>query len=104
VNRLVGVAQLRGKTHSSHGGRKAHLTFELKDLRPPEAARHLKSDLSDFNIVNADLGNREASIRKQTCPVRCGARRDFRLTVEMAQPVLIDDERAPAGRGPELAG
>ena len=30
---------LRGKTHSSHGGKKAYLNFELKDLRPPEAAR-----------------------------------------------------------------
>jgi len=30
---------LRGKIHSSHGGRKAHLNFELKGLRPPEAAR-----------------------------------------------------------------
>jgi hypothetical protein len=29
---------LREKTHSSHGGGKAHLNFELKDLLPPEAA------------------------------------------------------------------
>jgi hypothetical protein len=36
--RLVGVSQLRGKAHSSHGGRKAYLNFELKDLRRPEAA------------------------------------------------------------------
>jgi hypothetical protein len=28
-----------GKTHSSLGGRKAYLNFELKDLRRPEAAR-----------------------------------------------------------------
>jgi hypothetical protein len=25
-------------SHSSHGGRKAYLNFELKDHRPPEAA------------------------------------------------------------------
>jgi hypothetical protein len=30
---------LREKNHSSHGGRKAYLNFELKDQRPPEAAR-----------------------------------------------------------------
>jgi hypothetical protein len=30
---------MRGKIHSSHGGRKAYLNFELKDHRPPEAAR-----------------------------------------------------------------
>jgi hypothetical protein len=29
---------LRGKNHSSHGGRKAYLNFELKDRGPPEAA------------------------------------------------------------------
>jgi len=29
---------LRKETHSSHGGGKAYLNFELKDLRPPEAA------------------------------------------------------------------
>jgi hypothetical protein len=28
-----------GKTHSSLGGRKAYLNFELKNLRRPEAAR-----------------------------------------------------------------
>jgi len=28
----------REKNHSSHGGRKAYLNFELKDRRPPEAA------------------------------------------------------------------
>jgi hypothetical protein len=28
----------RGKTHSSRGGRKAYLNFELKDRRPPKAA------------------------------------------------------------------
>jgi hypothetical protein len=48
---------MRGKIHSSHGGRKAYLNFELKDRRPPEAARQSKSDLSDFDIVNAHLGN-----------------------------------------------
>ena len=44
-------ARLRGNIHSSHGGRKAHLNFELKDLRPPEAARQSKSDLSDFDVI-----------------------------------------------------
>jgi hypothetical protein len=29
---------MREETHSSHGGGKTHLNFELKDLRPPEAA------------------------------------------------------------------
>ena len=47
----------RGKIHSSHGGRKAYLNFELKDRRRPEAARQSKSDLSDFDIINAHLGN-----------------------------------------------
>jgi hypothetical protein len=36
---------------------RAHLNFEVKDLRRPEAARQSKSDLSDFDIVNADPGN-----------------------------------------------
>jgi len=30
---------LRKEIHSSHGGRKAYLNFEVKDLRRPEAAR-----------------------------------------------------------------
>jgi hypothetical protein len=33
-----GKRVLRGKIHSSLGGRKAHPDFELKDHRPPEAA------------------------------------------------------------------
>lgn len=31
-----------------------YLNFELKDLRPPEAARQSNSDLSDFDVVNAE--------------------------------------------------
>ncbi len=37
--KAINVHAQRGITHSSHGGRKAYLNFELKDLRPPEAAR-----------------------------------------------------------------
>jgi hypothetical protein len=62
--------RLRGKTHSSHGGRKAHLNFEVKDLRRPEAARQSKSDLSDFDIVNADLGNSRDRIASLTSKFR----------------------------------
>jgi hypothetical protein len=54
---LISSCGWRGKTYSSLGGRKAYLNFELKDLRPPEAAAPSKSDLSDFDIINAHLGN-----------------------------------------------
>jgi hypothetical protein len=47
----------RVKTHSSLGGQKAYLNFELKDHGPPEAAAPSKSDLSDFDILNVHLGN-----------------------------------------------
>ena len=47
---------LRGKIHSSHGGRKAYLNFELKDhgpnrsrLLPRSALKMSKSDKSDFD-------------------------------------------------------
>jgi hypothetical protein len=33
------------------------LNFEVKDRRPPEAARQSKLELSDFDIINANLGN-----------------------------------------------
>jgi hypothetical protein len=39
---------LRGKNHSSPGGRKAYLSFELKDRRRPEAARLRR--VLDFKI------------------------------------------------------
>jgi hypothetical protein len=39
---------LRGKIHSSHGGRKAHLNFELKDA--PEARGLRPSQILDFKI------------------------------------------------------
>jgi hypothetical protein len=51
------------KTHSSLGSQKAHLNFEIKDRRQS------KSDLSDVDIVNADLGN--------------GARSDSRAAAHM---------------------
>jgi hypothetical protein len=35
----ISSRDLRGKIHSSIGGRKAYLNFELKDRRRPEAAR-----------------------------------------------------------------
>jgi hypothetical protein len=37
---------LRGKIHSSHGGRKAHLNFELKDA--PVARGLRPSQIHDF--------------------------------------------------------
>jgi hypothetical protein len=45
---------LRGKTHSSHGGRKAYLNFELKDahrsrLLSRSAFRMSKLDRSNFD-------------------------------------------------------
>ena len=46
----------------------------------------------------------QLSVREQTCPVRCGTRRDLRLTVEMAHPVRVDDQRAAAECGAEAAG
>jgi len=39
---------LRGKTHSSHGGRKAHLSFELKDA--PKARGLRPSQILDFKV------------------------------------------------------
>jgi hypothetical protein len=36
---LLSQRVVRGKNHSSLGGRKAYLNFELKDRRRPEAAR-----------------------------------------------------------------
>jgi hypothetical protein len=54
---LISRRVLRGKIYSSLGGRKAHLDFELKDQRPPEAVHQSKSDLSDFDITNTDLGS-----------------------------------------------
>jgi hypothetical protein len=39
---------LRGKTHSSHGGRKAYLNFELKDA--PEARGLRPSQILDFKV------------------------------------------------------
>jgi hypothetical protein len=40
--------RLRGKTHSSHGGRKAYLNFELKDA--PKARGLRPSQILDFKI------------------------------------------------------
>jgi hypothetical protein len=39
---------LRGKTHSSLGGRKAHLNFELKDA--PESRGLRPSQILDFKV------------------------------------------------------
>jgi hypothetical protein len=39
---------LRGKTHSSLGGRKAHLNFELKDA--PKARGLRPSQILDFKV------------------------------------------------------
>jgi hypothetical protein len=39
---------MRAKTHSSHGGKKAHLNFELKDA--PTARRLWRSEILDFKV------------------------------------------------------
>jgi hypothetical protein len=46
AKRRVSCARLRKETHSSHGGRKAHLNFELKDA--PEARGLRPSQILDF--------------------------------------------------------
>jgi hypothetical protein len=76
--------RLRGNTHSSHGGRKAYLNFELKVHWLLEAARQSKSDLSDFDIVNADLRN-----GRDRCAVL-----DFKVQIRSGLPC---DERGGAG-------
>jgi hypothetical protein len=57
---LISGRILRGKTHSSDGGRKAYLNFELKDhgrnrsrLLPRPAFEMSKSDKSDFDWPRA---------------------------------------------------
>jgi hypothetical protein len=42
------ASELRGTIHSSHGGRKAYLNFELKDA--PEARGLRPSQILDFKV------------------------------------------------------
>jgi hypothetical protein len=49
---------LRKKIHSSHGGKKAYLNFELKDHGQPEAARPWR--VLDFKVqIRSDLPSDE---------------------------------------------
>jgi hypothetical protein len=45
---LLSQRTWRGKNHSSHGGGKAYLDFELKDRRRPEVARFQR--VLDFKV------------------------------------------------------
>jgi hypothetical protein len=58
---LISRRTWRGKTHSSDGGRKAYLNFELKDAHPSRllprwAFTMSKSDKSDFDWCAASGG------------------------------------------------
>jgi hypothetical protein len=78
---------LRGKIHSSPGGTKAYLHFELKDA--PKARRQSKSDLSDLDISNADLGNSRDRVRSQIL--------DFKVQIRSGPP--CDEWEGVAGAG-----